>query len=142
MPKAPPLVFEFLEDQRNHVYLTLIEHKKIKYLTIVENIVGEEIQAYVLDQLSAEGIDHDWFIAIATRWFYGASDRYPLSFEFAKLGQSDVVKKVLKTFNVQATSRVIGKLFVYPLSAKPRVKRRRAVTVPETVTVTFKKTGP
>lgn len=138
--KAPPLMFESLEGKENYLFLTLIEYKKVKYLTIIENVVDEEIQAYVLDNLAAEGVDQEWFLSVATRWFYSASDRYPLSFEFAKIGQGDVVKKILKTFNMNSTSRVVGKMFSFPINSKPKVKRRKVVAVPETIEIKFK--GP
>lgn len=138
MSKAPPLVFETLESPENFSYLTLIEYKKVKYLTVIENVVDEEIQAYVLDNLAAEGVDQEWFLSVATRWFYAASERYPLSFEFAKLGQGDVVRKVLKTFNINSTSRIIGKLFTYPMNAKPKVKRRKVNAIPETIEIKFR----
>lgn len=136
--KAPPLMFESLEGKENYLFLTLIEYKKVKYLTVIENVVDEEIQAYVLDNLAAEGVDQEWFLSVATRWFYAASERYPLSFEFAKLGQGDVVRKVLKTFNINSTSRVIGKLFTYPMNAKPKVKRRKVNAIPETIEIKFR----
>lgn len=136
--KAPPLMFESLEGKENYLFLTLIEYKKVKYLTIIENVVDEEIQAYVLDNLAAEGVDQEWFLSVATRWFYSASDRYPLSFEFAKIGQGDVVKKILKTFNMNSTSRVVGKMFSFPINSKPKVKRRKVVAVPETIEIKFR----
>jgi len=139
MAKTPNLIFEMLEDSSNMIFLTLIEYKKIKYLTIIENIIDSEIQAYVLDNLAAEGVDQEWFLSIATKWFYSSSERYPLSFEFAKLGQGDVVRKVLKTFNVNSTSRVIGKLFTYDMNNKPKIKRRKVVPVPDTIEIKFKK---
>lgn len=140
MAKTPPLIFESLQDHSNYIFLTLIEYKKVKYLTVIENVVDTEIQAYVLDNLSAEGIDQDWFLSVATKWFYSASDRYPLSFEFAKLGKGDVVRKVLKIFSINSTSRVIGKLFTYPLNAKPKVKRRKVNAIPETIEIKFRNT--
>jgi ABC-type arginine transport system ATPase subunit len=139
MAKAPPLVFEELQDQSNLIFLTLVEYKRVKYLTVIENVIEDEIQAYVLDQLSAEGIDQEWFLSVATIWFYGASDRYPLSFEFAKLKQSQVARKVLKTFNLNSTSRVIGKLFTFPINSKPKIKRRKVNFVQETQNIVFKK---
>jgi hypothetical protein len=118
--------------------LTLLEFKRGRYLTIIENVIEDEIQAYVLDNLAAEGIDQEWFMSVAVRWFYDASDRYPLSFEFAKLGKSDVTRKILKTFNVSSTSRVIGRLFVYPINEKPKVKRRKVNLLPENIEIRFK----
>lgn len=138
MAKAPPLVFEELQDQSNLTYLTLIEYKKVRYLTVIENVVDEEIQAYVLDNLAAEGVQQEWFLSVATRWFYAASDRYPLSFEFAKIGHGDIVRKVLKTFNINSTSRIIGKLFTYPINAKPKVKRRKVQDINSCIEVKFK----
>lgn len=139
MSKTPPLIFENLEDPQNLCYITLIEFKKQKYLTIVENVIEDEIQAYILDSLAAEGIDQDWFLSIATKWYYSASDRYPLSFEFAKLGEGDVIKKILKTYNINSISRVIGKLFVYPINTKPKVKRRKVNAIPEAIEIKFRK---
>ena len=138
MAKAPPLVFEELQDQSNLIFLTLIEYKKVRYLTVIENVVDEEIQAYVLDNLAAEGVQQEWFLSVATRWFYAASDRYPLSFEFAKIGHGDIVRKVLKTFNINSTSRIIGKLFTYPINAKPKVKRRKVQDINGCIEVKFK----
>jgi hypothetical protein len=138
MSKTPPLVFEHLEDELNYAFLTLIEYKRVRYLTVVENVVNDEIHAYVLDNLAAEGLDQQWFISVTTRWFYGASDRYPLSFEFTKLGEGDVIKKVMKTFNINSTSRVIGKLFVFDTGVKPKVKRRKVQQQAESDTVKFR----
>jgi hypothetical protein len=138
MLKAPPLVFEEVQDDMNSIFLTLIEYKRVKYLTVVENVVGDEIQAYVLDTLAAEGIDPSWFMSIAIKWFYAASERYPLSFEFAKLGMGEVVKRSIRTFNMNATSRVIGKLFTYNMTARPKIKRRKVQPLPENLTVRFK----
>ena len=138
MAKAHPLIFEELQDDKNLLFLTLIEYKKVKYLTIVENIIDTEIQAYILDNLSAEGIDPDWFLSVATKWFYSASDRYPLSFEFSKLGYGDVVRKSLKTFNINSTSRIIGKLFTFDINNKPKIKRRKVVQIPQNIEIKFK----
>ena len=139
MAKAPPLVFEELQDELNYIFLTLIEFKRIKYLTIVENVIDDEIHAYVLDLLPAEEVDPNWFMSVATRWFYSASERYPLSFEFAKLGQGEVIKKAIRTFNINSTSRVIGKLFKFNVNAKPKVRRRKVLTIPERIEIKLKR---
>ena len=139
MAKTPPLHIENLEDTSNLLFCTLLEFKRVKYLVIIENVVNDEIQAYALDSLASEGIDQDWFLSVATRWYYSASDRYPLSFEFAKIGQADVIKKVLKTFNVNSVSRVIGKLFVYDVNSKPKIKRRKVVQALEVNEIKLRK---
>lgn len=117
------LIFEELSDNSNYIFLTLIEYKDNKYLTIIENVIGQEIHAYVLDKVEANGLDLKMFMDISLKWFYSNSENYPLSFEFAKLGLSEAIKPVLNVFNVNAVSRIIGKLFTY--ETKPTFKTRK-----------------
>ena len=120
-----PLIFEELSDNSNYIFLTLIEYKGTRYLTIIENVVGQEIHAYVLDKVTAQGLDLKLFMEIALKWFYSNSENYPLSFEFAKLGLSEVTKPVLNVFNVNAISRIIGKLFTYETKPTFKTKKRK-----------------
>lgn len=137
--KIPPLILENLDSNENHAYLTLIVYKKQKYLVVVDNIVNEEISAFVLDIAETEDIDVNWFLSICNLWFYGSSEKYPLSFEFAKLGQLDQVKSIIKTFNINSVSRIVGRIFMYNIQNKPKVKRRKIIPVPEYVEIKFKK---
>ena len=138
--KIPPLILENLDSNENHAYLTLIVYKKQKYLVVVDNIVNEEISAFVLDIAETEDIDVNWFLSVCNLWFYASSEKYPLSFEFAKLGQLDKVKRIIKTFNINSVSRIIGRIFMYNIQNKPKVKRRKIIPVPEYVEIKFKKT--
>jgi hypothetical protein len=137
--KIPPLILENLDSNENHAYLTLIIYKKQKYLVVVDNIVNEEISAFVLDFAESEDIDVNWFLSTCNLWFYSASEKYPLSFEFAKMGQLDKVKKIIKTFNINSVSRIVGRIFMFNIQNKPKVKRRKIVPVPEYVEIKFKK---
>lgn len=137
--KIPPLVLENLDSNENHAYLTLIIYKKQKYLVVVDNIVNEEISAFVLDNISSEDIDTQWFISVCNLWFYSSSEKYPLSFEFAKLGQLDKVKTIIKTFNINSVSRIIGRIFMYNIQNKPKVKRRKIIPVPDYIEIKLKK---
>jgi len=137
---APPLILEELQDKANYLYLTLIEYKKERYLTIIDNIRGSDISAYVLDYVDAEDIDMAWLLSVANIWYYKSSEKYPLSFEFAKLGVKDKVEPILRTFNIDYVSRMIGKIFVYDIDAKPKIKRKRVNIIPSTVEIKLKKT--
>lgn len=138
--KIPPLILENLDSNDNHAYLTLIVYKKQKYLVVVDNIVNEEISAFVLDIAETEDIDVNWFLSVCNLWFYASSEKYPLSFEFAKLGQLDKVKRIIKTFNINSVSRIVGRIFMYNIQNKPKVKRRKIIPVPEYIEIKFKKT--
>lgn len=137
--KIPPLILENLDSNDNHAYLTLIVYKKQKYLVVVDNIVNEEISAFVLDIAETEDIDVNWFLSVCNLWFYASSEKYPLSFEFAKLGQLDKVKRIIKTFNINSVSRIVGRIFMYNIQNKPKVKRRKIIPVPEYIEIKFKK---
>ena len=137
--KVPPLVLEEVQDQANYLYLTLVEYKKERYLTIIDNIRGSDITAFVLDYANAEGIDMNWILSIANIWYYKSSDKYPLSFEFAKLGVKTKVTPIMRTFNLDFVSRMIGKIFVYDIDAKPKVKRKRVSVIPSSVEIKLKK---
>lgn len=135
-----PLVFEELSDNSNYIFLTLIEYKDVKYMTIIENVVGQEIHAYVLDKVTAQGLDLKVFMDIALKWFYSNSEKYPLSFEFAKLGLSESTKPVLNVFNINAITRIIGKLFTYETKPTFKTKKRKLnPIVTETKIVRFQR---
>jgi hypothetical protein len=137
----PPLIIEELQDRANHLYLTLIEYKKEKYLTIIDNIQGSEITAFVLDYAEAEEVDVNWLLSVANLWYYKSSNRYPLSFEMARIGAKNKVTPIMKTFNLDYVSRIIGKIFLYDTDAKPRVKRKRVAVIPTSVEIKLKKSN-
>lgn len=136
---VPPLILEELQDKANYLYLTLIEYKKERYLAVIDNIRGSDISAFVLDYADAENIDMKWFLSIANIWYYKSSDKYPLSFEFAKIGVKNKVTPIMRTFNLDYVSRMIGKIFVYDIDAKPKIKRKRVSVIPSSVEIKLKK---
>jgi hypothetical protein len=136
---VPPLILEELQDRANYLYLTLLEYKKERYLVLIDNIRGTDISAYVLDVAEAEGIDVSWFLSVANIWYYKSSEKYPVSFEFAKLGVKDTIEPMLRTFNIDYVSRMIGKIFVYDIDAKPKIKRKRVNVIPSSVEIKLKK---
>lgn len=137
--QAPPLILEEVQDQSNLLFLCLIEFKKEKYLTLIDNIKDDEISAYVLDHAEAEGLDVQALLSVATHWYYRSSEKYPISFELAKLGLSDKTSKILRTFSIDYVSRMIGKIFVYELDSKPKVRRKRVNVIPSYIEIKLKK---
>lgn len=136
---APPLIIEHFQNRSNMMFLALIEYKKTTYLTVIDNIRGNEISAFVLDTAEAEDLDISWFVTVATRWYYESSEKYPLSFEFARLGQADAFTSILKTFKIDYVSRLVGKIFHFDLDRKPKIKRKKVQLIPSGVEIKFKK---
>lgn len=117
------MTYQLLEDDSNSLFLTLLTYKKVIHLCVVENVTESLISAFVLDNM--EESEQASFLSVVIYWYYSASDRYPLSFEFSQLGRSKEVSRFLKTFKRDSVSCFIGKPFVYDLYSKPKIKRRR-----------------
>ena len=62
--KIPTLIVEHVSDRGNLHLLSLLEHRRERYLVIVDNIDEEKITAYVLDYAQQEGVDLKTFIKI------------------------------------------------------------------------------
>lgn len=128
--KIPTLIIEHVSDQGNLHLLSMLEHRREKYLVIVDNIDDENIYAYVLDQAQQEGLDLKVFMTIAESWLERSNAGYPLSFELSRIGMSHAAKRIYKTFDLAYVTRLVGRSFSFDLSTPIRVRRRRANIVP------------
>lgn len=132
--KIPSLIVEHVSDAGNLHLLSMLEHRRDKYLVVVDNIDEETITAYVLDYAQQEGIDLPTFIDIAEKWL-ARGEPFPLSFELSKLGLTSVTRRIYKTFDLAYVTRLVGRGFSFDLSTPARVRRRRAARVPAGVEI-------
>lgn len=137
--RIPELKVETLAHKANFIYLSLLEYKRETYLCIIDNVTPSEIGAYVLDYAEQEEIPVTQFLSIATKWFYGKSEKHPLSVEVAKWGLTEKLSKIYRTFDATYVSRIVGQSFAYDNMQKNKVKRRRVVPVQEGVEIVLKK---
>lgn len=138
---VPPLLIEEVQESVNHMYISLLEYKRKNYIVIIDNITDAEISAYVLDYANAEDINVAELLSATTFWYYSASERYPLSFEFSKSGLAESMSPLRRTFKKDYVSRLIGKAFSYEIETKPRVKRKRVQKIQQGVEIKFRKAG-
>lgn len=115
--------------------LSMLEHRREKYLVIVDNIDDETITAYVLDYAQQEGIDLPLFIKIAEEWLKKSNGSYPLSFEFSRLGLTPATRQIYKSFDIAYVTRLVGRAFSIDLTTPVRIRRRRATKIPNGVEV-------
>ena len=137
--KVPELKIEMINDRGNLIYLSLVEYKRENYLCVIDNITPSVIGAYVLDYAEQENVQVDQFLSVTTQWFYGRSERHPLSVEIARLGLTSYVAPIFRTFDTTYVARIVGQAFIYEGINKSRVRRRRVVPIPEGVAIKFKK---
>lgn len=139
--KIPSLIIEHVSDRGNLYMLSMLEHRRDKYLVIVDNIDEDNITAYVLDHAQQEGIDLKTFIELAEEWLKKSNGgEYPLSFELSRLGLTEATRRIYKTFSLAYVTRLVGKAFVRDLTTPIRIRRRRANAVPSGVEIRPKAT--
>lgn len=129
--RIPELQVEYTSDSTNFFYLSVLQYRKEHHLVIIDNITNDVVTAYVLDKAVQEGIDAKQILTVANRWFYEASDRYPLSIEFSKRGMSHATNRILKNFDLSHVTRIVGQDFQYDLTTPPKIRRRRVSHVPK-----------
>ncbi len=122
-------------------FLAVLEYRRENYLVVVDNITDDEVGAYVLDYAQQEGMSLKDLMTVITQWFYRASYKYPLSFEFSRLGISPRTNRIYKTFELAHVTRLIGKDYKFDLQAAPKVKRRRANPIPAGVEIKLKRSA-
>ena len=137
--KAPELKLEHVQGKINHHFLCLLEYRRENFLCIIDNLTPEIVGAYVLDYAEQEGIMVDRLLSLATEWFYSKSDDHPLSVEIAKLGLTDQLAPIYRTFDSTYVSRVVGHSFSYEGMLKNKVRRRRVIPIPEGIAIKLKR---
>jgi hypothetical protein len=139
--RIPSLKIETLNDRGNFLYLSLIEYKRETYLCVVDEVTEDTISAFVLDYAEQENIKISAFLSFVTRWFYSNSDNYSLSTELAKLGLSEHMSPIYKTFEITYVTRIVGNPFSFKKpKSTTKVKRRRVAAIPDYIEIVFKKT--
>ena len=137
--KIPELKIEHVHERGNLLYLALIEYKREEYLCVIDNVSTSSIGAYILDYVEQEEIPINEFLGLVTRWFYGNSDKHPLSVELARAGLTERLAPIYRTFDTAYVARIVGNAFVFDELNTSRVRRRRVNPIPEGVAIRLKK---
>jgi hypothetical protein len=137
--KYPLIVEDHPEDYDGYEFITLIRHNDVNYLTIVDNTDKKFISCYVLDLCKTVGIEENTVIDIVQKWYNTSKDSYPISIEFSKLGLTNDVSKILKSFSIDFVTRVIGPLPHFTMKGTIKVRKRKRKSVPDGVRIIQKK---
>ncbi len=125
------------EEYDGYPFITLIQYRTQHVLTIIDNADNNNITAFVLDLCGPEQVDEEKIITVAAHWFEQGY-KYPLSFEFSKRGLSQEMSKILRSYNTDFVTRVIGPLPHFDMSTVKSMKRRRRKAIPEGIAVNNK----
>lgn len=127
----PLIIEDHPSDYNGYPFITLIHYRDEHYLTIVDNADDKTIRAYVLDFCGPESISEIEITDIAVFWWKNNRERFPLSFEFSRLGVTNLVSKIYKSFNVEYVKRVIGPVNRFDMSDAVSVRRRKRKAIPK-----------
>ena len=136
--QVPLIIEEHPDDYVGYPFITLLQYRDKHFLSIVDNADAKGIRAYILDFCGPESVDEEFVIAVAEQWYKTSGGSYPISFEFSKMGVVGEVNKIIKTFNIDFVTRVIGPLPKFPMVGDGRVKRRRKKSLPAGVEINKK----
>lgn len=119
-------------------FLTLIRFNDKDSITIVDNVINNEIVSYVLDLCPKEfshnpELKEHALIEVAYDWFENSNGAYPISIEFSRRGMSEYTSKILRRFTVDYVTRVIGPLPRFEMGGPTKVKKRKRKSIPKNV---------
>lgn len=131
----PLIVEEHPKNYEGYPFITLIQYRDQHLLGIIDNTTDKMIKAYILDLCAPTRVNEEQIIEVAKKWYSTAKDRYPLSFEFSKLGLSEEVKGVYRSYAVGFVTRIIGPLPRFEMAEVKSVKRRRRKVISANIEV-------
>lgn len=131
----PLIVENHPKNYDGYPFITLIQYRDQHLLGIIDNTTDKMIKAYILDLCGPSQVNEEQVINVASLWYNESKDRYPLSFEFSKMGLSDEVKAIYRSFAVGFVTRVIGPLPKFEMGEVKSVKRRRRKPISSNIEV-------
>lgn len=102
---------------------------------IVDNVDDKNIDAYVLDLCGPEHIDEEQLVNIVNPWWEERKDQFPISFEFSRLGMTEHVSKIFRSFHIEYVTRVIGPLPHFNMNEVTKVRRRKRKPISKNIKV-------
>ncbi len=131
----PLIVEKHPKDYDGYPFITLIQYRDKQLLSIVDNTTDKMIKAYILDLCGPTKVDEEYIIEVAKEWYSKSKDRYPISFEFSKMGVAGSVKDIYRSFAVGFVTRVIGPLPRFEMGEVKSIKRRRRKIISPSIEV-------
>ena len=132
---VPLIVEPHPDDYNGYPFITLIQYRDNHELTVIDNANEKNITAFVLDRCGPEGLNEEYVISLIAEWYNKGPTNYPLSFEFSRLGISGMMSSILRTYNIDFVTRVIGPLPQFNMTENRSVRRRRRKQVPSGVEI-------
>lgn len=136
MTTKSPLIIEAYPDNYDGMkFITLIRYNDENSLNLIDNVVNNNIIAYVLDLCAPNNINEMDIMEVANFWFYNNREKYPLSIEFSKNNMGELTSPLIRCYPMDYVARVIGPLNTYKMSGTYKIRKRKKKTVPKNIEI-------
>lgn len=134
----PLIVEKHPSEYKGYPFITLIQYKDQDFLVIIDNYDDKNIDAYVLDLCKPAEVNEEHLIEIVHAWWEERRENFPVSFEFSRLGITNHVSRIYRSFHIEYVTRVIGPLPFFEMGDAIKIKRRKKKPIPNGMEVHMK----
>jgi len=119
-------------------FVSLIKYNEKSQITIIDNVISNNIHAFVLDECQPLGLDETVLISYAEKWYQNDSTNIPFSIFLSKNNIGMEYYQSIKCFPLDYVSRVLGPLFMFNMGNPMKVKRKRKKDIPDNIEIVYK----
>ena len=138
MKKIQLIPESYPENYNGYKFISLIKYNERSQITIVDNVISDNIHAFVLDECQALNLDETVLISYAEDWYSKESDKLPFSIFLSKNNIGMEYYNTIKCFPLDFVSRVLGPLFVFNMGNPMKVKRKRKKDIPNNIEIVYR----
>lgn len=138
MKKIQLIPESYPENYNGYKFISLIKYNERSQITIVDNVISDNIHAFVLDECQALNLDETVLISYAEDWYSKESDKLPFSIFLSKNNIGMEYYNTIKCFPLDFVSRVLGPLFVFNMGNPMKVKRKRKKDISNNIEIVYR----
>lgn len=138
MKKIQLIPESYPENYNGYKFISLIKYNERSQITIIDNVISDNIHAFVLDECQALNLDETVLISYAEDWYSKESDKLPFSIFLSKNNIGMEYYNTIKCFPLDFVSRVLGPLFIFNMGNPMKVKRKRKKDIPDNIEIVYR----
>lgn len=138
MKKLQLIPESYPDNYNGYKFISLIKYNERSQITIIDNVISDNIHAFVLDECQALNLDETVLISYAEEWYSKECEKLPFSIFLSKNNIGMEYYNTIKCFPLDFVSRVLGPLFVFNMGNPMKVKRKRKKDIPDNIEIVYR----
>lgn len=127
---------EYPENYNGYRFISLIKYMDKPQIVIVDNIISDNIHAYVLDECQPANLSERDIVALGKSWYDDYSHLIPFSVFLSRNNVTEY-SAIIKCFPIDYVSRVLGPLFTFNMGNPVKIKRKRKKDISENIEIVY-----